>query len=537
MSCDVIRSGSSPTMRHRNEHRQVADQRRVSRFRQTCRPGKNQRVRAACTTMTDLLPSPDLVRPPDADPVPAPIRLFAASWALVTILHLLGNADQVASATTFSGERIGQAILALTAIGVLLRPSDLRRLIVLATAGVVTVWLEAPMLSNHWLVAGMVNLAIIGSALVVLRRHRRLDPAELWRLAAPTMRASVLVFYACAAFAKLNKDFFDPAVSCGAEFFKETSHSIGLGALADAGGRSFLWAAILATAAIELSVPLLLVVRRTRHAGVVVALVFHFVVALDQWHQFFDFSGLLMALYLLFLPAGFAAWLLLRIQRRPAASAIRQLIVAVSAALLVLAFIPKPGILTTVFTGGREVLWLALSLPLIVAVIMWLRRERPAPIRRPTLIPARVLWVIPALVLLNGLSPYLEVKSAFGFTMYSNLRIANGRTNHLVVRRTAPLSDVEADVVRILDSSDSRLREYGRDGYGVTWRQLRAYAVVHHNVAIHYIRHGVDHDLARASDAPDLVAPMSIVDRKVFVFRAIDLHGRERCQARWGVAR
>lgn len=71
----------------------------------------------------------------------------------------------------------------------------------------------------------------------------------------------------------------------------------------------------------------------------------------------------------------------------------------------------------------------------------------------------------------------------------------------------------------------------------MTWQQLRAYAVDRPDVAIHYVRDGVDHDLARAEHDPRLVAPMSAIDRKLFVFRAVDLHRKERCLALWGVAR
>src|SRR2546430_10827189 len=46
-------------------------------------------------------------------------------------------------------------------------------------------------------------------------------------------------------------------------------------------------------AGIELSIPVLLLVRRTRHLGVVVGLVFHRLIALDQSHLFSDFSSVL----------------------------------------------------------------------------------------------------------------------------------------------------------------------------------------------------------------------------------------------------
>jgi len=51
------------------------------------------------------------------------------------------------------------------------------------------------------------------------------------------------------------------------------------------------------------------------------------------------------------------------------------------------------------------------------------------------------------------------------------------------------------------------------------------------------VAHGVIHHLARAADDPALVAPISTLQRKLCVFRSVDLHHRERCLALWGVAR
>lgn len=493
----------------------------------------------ASRPMTALRTSPDGAPPPPSTPdeesdAAAP-TLFAVTWAMAGLFHLWGNVGRVSAFPALTAQRAGQALVAAAAIAVLRRPSDLRRLVALATAGLWTVWLEAPMLSNHWLVAGFVNLAVLGAAVAMLVRRRALDPAPFWALAAPAIRLALLVFYAFAAFAKLNRDFFDPAVSCGALFSSETARSIGLGAVTDAGGRGLAAAIIVAAVVIELSVPILLVMRRTRHAGVVVGLVFHFFLALDLSHQFIDFSALLTALFLLFLPLAFAPWLLQRLRAVP--TPVARTIGGAAVVVTALAFLPKSHIGDVVFIGGREVLWLLVSAPLLVAVVRWLPRTDAMPLDRALATPGRWMLLVPALVLLNGLTPYLELKSAFGFTMYSNLRATDGQSNHLIIRRTLPLTDVSADVVRIEGSSDAGLRAYGTTGYGITWHQLRAYAADHPTVAIRYIRRGAVHDLAHASDDPALVAPISALFRKVAVFRAVDLRSHERCQPTWGVAR
>ena len=70
------------------------------------------------------------------------------------------------------------------------------------------------------------------------------------------------------------------------------------------------------------------------------------------------------------------------------------------------------------------------------------------------------MWVVVGVVVLNGLLPYLEVKRVADFTMYANLSIADGETNHFVVRRSLPVRDGNADLYRVLASDDPRYEPY-----------------------------------------------------------------------------
>ena len=58
------------------------------------------------------------------------------------------------------------------------------------------------------------------------------------------------------------------------------------------------------------------------------------------------------------------------------------------------------------------------------------------------------MWVVPVLVVLNGLSPFLELRTAYAFNMYANLETAAGESNHFLVPRTLPLTDYQGDLVR-----------------------------------------------------------------------------------------
>ncbi len=106
--------------------------------------------------------------------------------------------------------------------------------------------------------------------------------------------------YAFAAFAKLNSDFFDPAVSCAVYYQDQLVTSWGLPMLSVDGQPGLALAVALAAAVTELAVAAFLMFRRTRRAGLLLALSFHWLLALDWSQHFWDFSAVLFAGFVLF---------------------------------------------------------------------------------------------------------------------------------------------------------------------------------------------------------------------------------------------
>lgn len=475
------------------------------------------------------------VRGPRSAAVDA-LNLFSVMWALAALWHLLGNP---------SGAPMPARALLTLGIGIVLwRPGAVGPLGVLAVGGLATVWGEAPVLGNHWLLVGFVDLAIVVAIGVGIVRRHPMDRAGFARRLFPVARLCLLAFYGFAAFAKLNTAFFDRSVSCAVFYFRESTSSLGLAGLQLGGAGWVEWAAIVGSVSVELSIPVLLVRRRTRHLGVVVGLLFHGVVALDRSHQFFDFSSVLAALFLLFLPAEAGTWvaeragsvrarILLRDERGP--TVVHAIAVALAVAIAAACTLDQIDAREGVDVGW--VPWQIYTAIVILAVLRFLR-ERPRAAGRTMLRPAHVLLlVVPALVVFNGLTPYLELKTGYGWTMYSNLRTVDGDSNHLLVRAALPLTDEQADPVRIVSTDAPGLQGYARSDFALTWRQLRAFMSRHPEDAITYERAGERVVLTRAADDPDLVRPVSPWLEKVALFRAIDLTSPERCVPTFGPAR
>lgn len=456
-------------------------------------------------------------------------------WAMAALWHLLGN--------PLNGPAWAQGILVAGVGAVLLRPGATLPLGLLAVGGLVTMWTEAPLLGNHWLLAGFVDLAIVLALVTGLLRGRVADPGDLANRLFPAARLCLLGFYGFAAFAKLNSAFFDRTVSCATYYFTESTDSLGLTPL-QLGGTAWLQrAVILGTVAVELSIPVLLVVRRTRSAGVVLGLVFHTVLALDRAHQFFDFSSTLAALFVLFLPPLAGSWVVERVGSMRARLALRDERLPARVHLALVALPVAVGVLLVIDVITLELAvdvgwwsWQLYALGLIVltgALLRQLRSPSPHQLR-----PHHALFaLVPLLVVFNGLTPYLELKTGYGWNMYSNLRTVDGESNHLLVRRSLPLTDEQEDVVTILDTSSSALGRYAANGYGLTWRQLRSYLAQHPRVSITY-QHGAETvSLRHASDRPELVEPVPAWREKVQLFRAVDLREPERCVPAFGPAR
>ena len=409
----------------------------------------------------------------------------------------------------------------------------------------ISAWLEAPLVGNHWVLAAAVSLAFLVAAALKTGRRGRSSRGDWpgWDVFLPTARVTLLIAYAFAAFAKLNSSFFDPAVSCAVFYQHQLVNSWGLGSLSVYGRPGLGTAVAVGAAATEMSVVILLVIPRTRRVGVLVALSFHWLLALDLDQHFWDFSSVLFPGFLLFLDrAQWERLTKLRVRlRRATRPAVRYVFLALGAgcALVVAA---ATALETNTFAWGLAVLaghgsWMVIgTATLVLVVVATVRTPRsvdPVPLR----VPAVAALLVPALVLFNGLTPYLELKTGFGWNMYGNLRTVAGESNHFIVARTLDLSGLQADQVEILESSDPALASLVGADYTLAYSEFREYAHAYPEASVTYRRGGQVHRVARIGDDPAGTGGVSTISTRLQSFRVIDTSGRERCQAVFTPAR
>ncbi len=467
-------------------------------------------------------------------------RVLTTGLAVAALFHLAGNHSLVEGSARPVALVVMQSVVGVAAMAVLLAPRHRGPVLVLAAAIPVSAWTEAPAVGNHWVLAAATALTYLVAAVVTTARGRA--STEVAALAVPAVRLVLLGAYSFAAFAKLNSGFMDPTTSCAVLYQDQLVGSWGLDVLSVQGSEGLGRATAIAAAAVELSVPVLLLVRRSRPWGVLLAMTFHWTLAMDLQQHFWDFSSILFVLSLLFLDRDRLGDAERRreIARSATPSLVRTFLVLVGLLLAVVATaggaLGEPlSLRATAVLAGHLAWWVVGTGTLLVAAaaILASRRQAVEPTRlRPA---ALVVALVPALVVLNGLTPYLELKTGFSWNMYSNLRTVAGETNHLLVPATWDLTGLQHDRVSIASSTDPTLTS--RPDYEPVWSEFVEYAHRHPDETVAYTRGGRAHSAATLADDPATAAPPSQVSLRLQSFRVVDVSGAERCLDSFGPAR
>jgi hypothetical protein len=377
--------------------------------------------------------------------------LFSALLALALILHQLWwNGFEVPS------PHFG---VVLAAFWVLLHPTSVARLLTMLALEVVAVWLDMPGAGSHTLLVAVCGASVLLYAAGATASARRLpDPAVFFTRIAPFLRVSLLVLYAAAALAKMNSGYVDAAVSCAAAMLPSVVWFDP--SLVDAPWlfAPAMWGSVL----IEAALPVLLVLPRTRAAGLILGTAFHLVLALAGN---VPFSSIALAFYVAFLPPGLASRMrAVALARRPswAGAWIGPAALATLAGLWTLGGMitdAEPSSATTAVAWGTRLVVVAVVLAAAALALAARRaggrRARPGRLGLRLAHPAFIAGV--GLLVLNAMAPYLGLKTESAFTMFSNLQTEAGSWNHAFIPESVRVFGYQDELVRVTASDDPTL--------------------------------------------------------------------------------
>ncbi|TXK52115.1 hypothetical protein FVR03_02300 [Pontibacter qinzhouensis] len=456
-------------------------------------------------------------------------KIFCCVWAIAAIFHM-------ANANAFTGN-LTYFLFTCAAIALIAKPSSMVRLLIFIIMQMYQAYAELPVISNHWLITTFVNLTILQAFvyLIVKRRSFYIDKAELLDTFAPLVKMELIVLYFYAVFHKLNAGFFDTESSCAVEFLMLQNNYYNI----LPSSKTLLTLNIYATLLIETLIPVLIIIRRTRAWGILLGLLFHCVLAYNPINGFYDFSSMIFALYFLFTGTKFSNNVYAHYEKflRRKINIKNQLlqfnllnfvlfVFSVVCLLLLVHYYNK--LFQDYF---RHIVWTLYSLTYIVIFALSIRSAEKPDRSNSFTFAHYSLLLFPVLVFLNGLCPYLGLKTEASYAMFSNLRTEAGETNHYLVPASTQLFDYQKDVVEIKGSTDPELQQLAESGKLLTFFQFRTMVRNTMPVEITYVRNGEPQvfELHQASLSPELLQKDWFVLEKLMRFRTFYRNGYSPC--------
>ena len=338
---------------------------------------------------------------------------------------------------------------------------------------------DMPVTANHWFFSMILSgllLCTLGWQIVRDRFNNAPIDTEYPKKVFPVIRLLVVLMYFMAVFHKLNTDFFDPQVSCAVHIWEQIASG---GFMLPLPADPPLWfrhLLIYGTLLIELTIPVLLSMRRTWFVALIVGGGFHLMTGLIMRH----FPVLICALYFLFIPKGAA---------RPLTQKFETLIRRISqdsfgviGALILQAVVMTLGsVLAFLHDYSREIghyrwgayadqsalwpllrVWWLLAAAVFGMTVFFVIRHGYYRIQRDQLFRTRwfAAYAVVPVFMLNCLAPYLGLKTVDTMAMWSNLNTLNGENNHMVLRgngwKVFPYGD---DMVEIIDTNVPEWRQ------------------------------------------------------------------------------
>ncbi|WP_205499833.1 hypothetical protein [Rufibacter psychrotolerans] len=445
-------------------------------------------------------------------------KIFCCVWAIASIFHMANYNGFTLDFTFF--------LLTSAAIALIAKPSSVVRLLIFATIQIFRVGLDLPGTSNHWLLTGFVNVTILHSFLylVIKRRTFYIDKVEFLETFTPLIKIEVIVLYFYAVFHKLNTGFLDTEFSCAVRFLLVQNNYYNI----LPSDKSLLILNIYATLVIESLIPLMLCIRKTRYLGILLGLVFHFIIAYNPINGFYDFSAFVFALYFLFTSNSFSNkiyTLYTKAIRRKVA--LKNQLLQFNLVNFILFTFSIVFVLMLIYIYNkafqdyfRHIIWTTFGLGYITVFILSMRgREKEEP--KTFSVAHYSLLLIPIIVFVNGLCPYLGLKTESSYAMFSNLRTENGITNHLLVPASLQIFDYQKDVVEIVSSTEYHLQKKADEKKLVPYFQFRRFVRMERPEYVEYIRNGkrATFELSKASASHELFQKSNYFLEKVMYYR------------------
>ena len=387
--------------------------------------------------------------------------------------------------------------------------------VLLAILFIANQWVWGLPYSNHHTVLSVVSLSFIFcSTGVPLRR---------------SVGAVVVVAYLFTFFYKLNLSFFDPDQSCAVLFLDNTFSSL-------FGTPSPHWltsSAPLLTLIAELAIPICLLLRPLGVAALLIAVVFHGLLALDIAKHFFDFSVVMISLVAIAVIDDNTISELRDREGGRLPLKIYRSVNALTFVAILLAWSRSFGLNESISEAQLLILGTVIAMILLLTMAAVIIRNWGVFIGSKVEAFPRGFGILPALCMgIVCAGPILGFRTRFSIDMYSGLEIGGNSSNHYLLGPSIDLLGYLDDwaFVHSSDNVELQRRIDLNDNY-LPFLELRRIYQQSPRTSIEFSRNG--ERIISTPDSPylPLTRPLNIFEEKFIVFRPNSVIGKDKC--RW----
>jgi len=354
--------------------------------------------------------------------------IFCFMWSVYVLFDHLFYYDLI--------HGLGNAVLSFAAVFVMVRPSSFIRFLVMSVLLLYVRFEDFPdPYSVHMFLCYIFTFIFVLLSASMLVKNQ--ETSKVWKDFLPMLRLSLLCLYFFVVLNKLNSAYFDIKSSC-ATFLLYRYHTW----IPD--HEIFKQVAIFASIITEALIPIFLIFRHTRFIGIIIGMAFHGIIL---YHGFYHFAAMLFPLYLLFIPTSIIN-----------KNSIKLGFVKGKLSLLkefLLSLVILTGLVWLSSLTGERDLGRYLWLPYIVMLFVfmgWLGAKHfnwNCRSDKFLKIVSAPQWIFILFMVFNGINPYLGLKTALSFSMYSGLITEQGRTNHFFIPTEWQLFNYQKDLIRI----------------------------------------------------------------------------------------
>lgn len=443
-------------------------------------------------------------------------ELFSVALGCFLVLHF------VVYATQFRAPIFGTTIVILLLGFLFLKFPNEKRLFLIAVP--VLFWdaiLQMPTFSNHTILKNAFLLGILLAGIRVWFRGQSWDCFQ--REFMGIGRQLLLIMYFFGVFHKLNSDYFNLDVSCAVALWQEMPWPLRL-----IDSPIFYNLAIYGSLIVEAVIALCLVSRWSRHYGIVIGVGFHMMLGLSGYALYPPFSTLTIVLHLCFVDENLASRISTSKLLKPVLNFAKRPIGMFVILLAVLSLGISAWVGSYAYFG---VVWFVMLVPFWFVFFYETTRSR---ISDPMSLLIRPRWlnIVGLAFFLNCFSPYLGLKTAQTMSMFANLSLEGGRSNHLLLRQAPGPFDYLGDVVTITEPGGIPYLSYAsREGLQITYYTLLNYIDLNRDARVSFSRRGVAHKKegyeSLKADIDSQLDPVWF--RKYFHFTPADLSVPKSC--------